>query len=150
MMRWAQTSRADMDHVATHLRSADRFEAMALHGWSAHQALRFSAANSMICRSIRSGSGGCLGVAGVTPSGVVWLLSTDELKFTDPRFLRGAREWVDGLAAAQLFPVLENWLLAQNRAAAAWLRWLGFTVEEPEPIGVGNVSFCHAWRKSRW
>ena len=36
---------------------------------------------------------------------------------------------------------LVNWVDDRNTCAIRWLKWMGFTIHEPEPYGVANLPF---------
>lgn len=80
---------------------------------------------------------------------MIWLLATDELLATAShrrQFIRGGRQWVDGLLSSGRFPFLENWALSSNTTTLRWLEHLGFTVDTPQPMGRGCQLFSHFWR----
>lgn len=152
-MNWGPVTQASMVRVADRMSSADRREVQLSHGWGPWEAVSNSCRFSVIQRCIYGDNGDPVGLCGVTRTGVIWLLQTDALLQTAAcrrRFARESRQWVEGLVASQLFPVLENWVLNRNVSALRWLRWLGFAVEPPEPMGPGYCLFHHAWRKSQW
>lgn len=75
-------------------------------------------------------------IAGVTVSGLLsnkaspWLIphSSNVNKYSR-RFLVHGKKWVEYLS--ERYPVLENWVHAENPRAIEWLKWLGFTIGEP-------------------
>lgn len=82
--------------------------------------------------------------AGDAPGeGCPWMVGTTALATLRARkdVLRISRAAIAEFQS--LFPVLRNAVDARNTTAIAWLRWLGFTVGTPEPIGVGGAPFCH-------
>lgn len=82
---------------------------------------------------------------GVSPAailgstGVPWLLSSPAVDRHPVTFLRHSRALVDDLHDG--FPVLRNYVDARYIRCIRWLRWLGFTVEPPVPIGVHRMPF---------
>lgn len=71
--------------------------------------------------------------------GVPWLLGTSEIDNMPVSFLRASRDYYARYCHA--FPQMENWVLAENKVSADWLRWLGFDMEEPAPFGIFGAKF---------
>jgi hypothetical protein len=152
-MRWDAVTPDRARAVADGLRGLDRVEVLNIYGWSPTQAVMNSIQNSTVQRCICADDGKPLAVCGVTNQGVVWLLATDELLCTERRrrqFLRDGTKWVDGLASSQLWPVLENWVMASNTRTLRWLRWMGFAVGRASADFDASVPLCHVRRGGRW
>lgn len=148
-MNWEDPTPARVQRVAQRMRHQDRLEVLYSHHWSPEEALRESMARSSIQRCICGDNGQAVGICGVAQGTVIWLLATDELLATAShrrQFIRGAKEWVDGLLASNEFEVLENWVLASNTVALRWLKHLGFKVDVAAPLGRSAQLFCHVWR----
>lgn len=45
------------------------------------------------------------------------------------------------------YSYLENLVWAEHERAIVWLRWLGFTVEEPKPVGHKGAMFRRFWKR---
>lgn len=89
---------------------------------------------------------------GVTPhmagEGVPWMVATTDL---DDVRVQKALLRISPPVIAQfnaLFPLLFNTVDDRNVAAKRWLRWLGFTVSEPEPTGCDGELFCPFFRSA--
>lgn len=68
-------------------------------------------------------------IYGVVPSltkgvGLPWMVCTDELKASPMTFMRTCREWVSN--QSESYPVLTNFVLAENELHIKWLKWCGF------------------------
>lgn len=147
-MNWADPTPARVQRVARMLRHQDRLEVLYSHQLSGEQAVEESWRRSKICRCIDGDDGQAVGICGVNDN-TIWLLATDELLATAShrrQFIRGGRQWVDGLLNSGRFLLLENWALASNTTTLRWLRHLGFTIDTPEPMGRSCMLFCHFWR----
>ncbi len=146
-MKWSEPTSARVQHIAIHLRYQDELEVLYSHGLAGKDAVERSWKNSAICRCIDGDDGRPVGICGVNGS-AIWLLGTDGLLATPShrrQFIRGGREWVDGLLAGG-HDFLENWALASNRATLRWLTHLGFQIDTPQPRGRSAQLFCHFWR----
>lgn len=75
----------------------------------------------------------------VSSVGVPWLLSTDLVESVPVTVARQSRVYFDRIARA--FPIMENYVLAENVHAVGWLNWLGFDMQEPKPYGAFGASF---------
>jgi hypothetical protein len=54
----------------------------------------------------------------------IWLLGSGRIKNIQREFLRHSRSWVDKLN--EKYPILTNFIYAENHVHVHWLRWLGF------------------------
>lgn len=128
----------DCARVALDMREADKVEAMAMALAGPFEAVSWSIGASLESFAGRvDGRAVCLfgvGVASLAPLvGRPWLLATDELDAFALPFLRRNRRVIENWAVR--FPVLENWVDARHTVAVRWLRWLGFTLDDPAPFG---------------
>ena len=78
-------------------------------------------------------------VYGVAPTrvygvGSVWMLASDDIGRIRKQFVAGCREKVEMMN--RMFPVLCNWVHAENTVAVNWLRWLGFEVQAADSRGM--------------
>ena len=72
-------------------------------------------------------------------SGVVWLLGCDLAKKHKRVFLKISKPIIDEMLT--ICPRLSNMVHAKNKASIRWLKWLGFTIEEPVPHGPDKELF---------
>lgn len=88
---------------------------------------------------------------GVSPGelgeGRPWMVGTEDLDRFAVVFLRRCRKQVE--AMLDMFPVLANYVSADNVRAIEWLRWLGFTIEPSLPWGPRRQLFrrFELWRE---
>jgi hypothetical protein len=73
------------------------------------------------------------------PVGVPWLLATDELEALAFSFLKKSRPVVQEMAVG--FSGLENWVSEENKISQKWLLFCGFTLYEPQVVGVEKKLF---------
>lgn len=126
------------------LRRADREEIDALTGGDPQEALAESVARSASAwAGLADGALVCLfGVVPASPAGnagIPWLLGADSVAAYGRPFLRRNRAYVR--AMLRDFPVLANVVDARNAVSIRWLRWLGFTLGTPTPMGVRGLPF---------
>lgn len=135
------------DHVATvadRMRPADVAEVAAMSGRSPHDALAFSLSRSSFAwTAILDGQPEVMFGVGdlnvLTRSGSPWLLGTDAVEREYRMFLRQSRDWSEQLF--ERYDVLRNFVDDRNEVSKRWLRWLGFTLLDPIPIGVNGEMF---------
>lgn len=77
-------------------------------------------------------------------TGVPWVLAMDTLLGVKRDFLRQSRIYVAPMQ--EKFPLLENFVHADNALAIRWLRWCGFTVAG-EPEVINGERFFRFWRE---
>lgn len=75
----------------------------------------------------------------LSDTGIPWMIGTDGIDQYSKAFLRRSL-WVVAMWRSD-YPVLRNWVDVRNKTAIRWLRWLGFTLNEPEPYGVAGLPF---------
>lgn len=68
-----------------------------------------------------------------------WLLGAKELPRHSRTFLRLNRLYTRHIRNE--YAILENYVDARNALAIRWLRWLGFTIWEPQPFGPDQLPF---------
>jgi len=121
----------DCKQLAKVMRESDRKEVMASHGHTPYEALLNSYTVSDSCYSwIYKGK--VIAMCGVSTMekrvGSPWLLGSDELTST-PRvtfsLLRESLRWIKHHQTK--YPMLVNYVHAENKASLEWLKHLGFT-----------------------
>jgi hypothetical protein len=130
--------------ILEHVRDADREELWSLYMMTPEQVLRQSFDQSCMCwTGLMDGDPVCM--FGVTRAsvlvntGIPWLIGTDLLERHQIAFLRKSKICVDVMLS--IFGKLENCVDVRNTRAVLWLKWLGFTFSEPEPLGPFQMPF---------
>ena len=149
-MQWVY--QPDVDHVldvAENLRKVDEEEVSLSHNINGREAVIESWAYSDIIRGMVTDDGVACGLCGVVGQRI-WMLGTDRL--TENRKARWqlcveGRKWVDE-TIKELNAPLFNQVYSKNTESIRWLKYLGFTVERPRPIGLSGALFCDFWRNS--
>lgn len=139
--------KATTDHIqdiASAIRESDRAELWAGAGVSPEDALRLSlVASSAAWTAIAGGSVVCM--FGVSPSpvlqgvGVPWMIGTSNLDRHSRGLLRDSRPFLRDMFENYL--TLANYVDDRNTRSIRWLRWLGFTIEAPQPTGPFGLPF---------
>jgi len=71
--------------------------------------------------------------------GVPWLIGTNAIERHYRTFGKHSIKYAR--LFEQAFPQMENFVLAENHITARWLKWLGFDMGEPTPMGFSNAPF---------
>lgn len=137
--------------IVPRLREADVEEIRAMTGMEPKIPLAFSIANADPGWAAEA-DGRVEAVFGVgpvanahCPTGRPWLVGTDEVAKHPVMFYRLSRGIVDAMKAR--YDQLINWVDARNELSIRWLKWLGFHIEDPEPMGVEGLPFhCFWWK----
>lgn len=140
---------ADIEHVAAHLRDADRDECRAV-GRDGDRAVQRAAAAAFETMAGRiNGVPICLfGIGLPSLFGSVarpWMLGTDDVVDNPVVFVRHSKKVVAGWLVE--YPFLENWVDERNHVSIAWLRWLGFTIDPAAPYGLRGEPFHRFWMR---
>lgn len=138
---------AGMDHVATiaaRMRKADAEEVWASSRSSPVQALMLS-----LNQSAQAWTGmvdgqpevmfGVADLNVLTATGAPWLLGTNAVLDHYREFLRQSVWWRERLL--ERYDVLKNFVHDDNVVSKRWLKWLGFTLHDPMPLGRGGEAF---------
>lgn len=130
--------------VGAAARPADRQELWASHRLTPRRAIEGGMIVSPDARTaLFDGVPAC--VFGCNPGSLLggqatpWMIGTPLLERYPLAFLRRSRPVVADWAAR--YTALRNHVDARNTLAVAWLRWLGFSIGEPEPYGVDQLPF---------
>lgn len=147
-MRWAEPTAEFAVTIAENLRQADVTEVALSDRLTAYEAVRTSWANADLCMGIETDDGVPCGLTGLNGDRI-WLLGTEDLTATRRRRLqlcREGRHWVER-CAQRAGCRIGNDVYAKNTESIKWLKALGFTVEQPRPIGMSGALFSNFWRE---
>jgi len=135
----------DARELAPVLRAEDRAEVLAL-GEDPVDGLLQSLAAAREAWTWRHGSR-IICMAGVAPlsligsTGIPWLLGSPLVAVHRRAFMLETRRMVAHWLT--VFPLLRNVVDSRYEAAIRWLRWLGFAIGEPFPLGSGSFRVVH-------
>ena len=140
----------DVYALAADLRVEDVYELQASSRLTILQQIEHAVAVSMHPGAAFGPDGELLCLFGAAPIGLMddiaapWCLGTDHL-FRFPQALaKGAQRFF--LQIGQQYPRLMNYVDARNTTSIAWLRRMGFEIDEPEPFGHLKMPF-HRFHK---
>lgn len=72
-------------------------------------------------------------------TGSPWLLGTETALKYKRHFLTQVPDAIDEMLT--ICPKLFNYVHAENKVSIKWLKWIGFTLDEPLPYGCDNALF---------
>jgi len=72
-------------------------------------------------------------------TGVVWMLGANRAMNYKKEFFRQTEQVISEMLT--ICPYLCNMVHSKNKNSIAWLKWLGFTIEEPVPHGPDDELF---------
>jgi hypothetical protein len=75
-----------------------------------------------------------------------WMLAAEGLEKHSRVFLRMSVNYVKEIKT--WYDLLENHVDARNEKTVKWLKWLGYTIDDPEPFGVEGFPF-HRFQMER-
>lgn len=143
----AATERDIDDLLHTGLRRQDAAEVFAALGMTdLRKLLERGVADSYDPGAARGADGKLWCIFGVVPygsaltdTGLLWALSTDEMERHPVALTAATARYIEH--ARQRYPRLVNFVDARNRPSIRWLKRLGFTMDEAQPYGVGQLPF---------
>lgn len=142
----------DVAKVAAHMREIDRKELALMGELQPLEALEKSLELSQYCRCIEL-DGEPVALFGVrrpfvlSRNGLIWLLGTEELAKMKKSFVMNSLKYVkEGFEYADR---LENYVWIENRLSIRWLKWCGFTFDEPKPYGAKQALFLHFYQEKK-
>ena len=126
------------------MRKSDIHEIWASHHATPKDALKRGFKNSFLCLSILINNK-VIAMFGISTEylmgerATIWLLAAPELEQIKLRFLKHSRKFVDMFL--EYYPILENYVHANNRASIKWLKFLRAEIDDPKHYGVENELF---------
>jgi len=118
----------EANYLSTRLRQEDIDECKANANVSPKEALLIGVQHSHLPFTVYNKEHNPVMIMGVIPQGknlgMIWLLSSPEIKNMPLTFLRNCKTVLD--CYNQTFPVLYNYIDARNKLHINWLKWLGF------------------------
>lgn len=134
----------DINCLAANLRPADLEEIKASSTLPPHQALINSLKTSThVWTGFVDGELTC--VMGVGPrcaisqEGTPWMIGTPAIDRHAVTFLRHCRDVLQQMLSA--YPYLRNYVDMRNTKSIRWLKWLGFTIQDPVLYGPRKLPF---------
>lgn len=132
--------RTTVEHVAElapKLRQADRDEILALAGYDPEHVLWQSYYHSDMCWSILIDDEvvGIFGCGDCCP----WMLGSERLPEAGKAIAVRGRRYIDFMLRRTGF--LWNYVHADNTESLRWLKWCGFEIMPPQPIGIHGELF---------
>ncbi|EQB0487505.1 hypothetical protein ACYAO4_004021 [Cronobacter turicensis] len=127
-----------IEEMLPNVRQADINEFLAISGQTPREVMEHGIRISTFCCAGMV-NGKVVTLFGVAPAsilsgrGIPWLVATDDLQKYQRPFLRRCRHVVNAMLMP--YPYLENYVDERNHVAKAWLKWLGFHLEDPAPYG---------------
>lgn len=124
------------------VRQADIDELRAL-GATPEQCLRLGLQHSARATTVflHGEPAGVVGIIDYRDYRLPWAVFTTAIDRHPLPFLRGGRAWMRGVSG-----LLLNYVDARNTMTIRWLKWLGFTIDDPIPYGVNGEPFSRFWR----
>lgn len=146
-MAKVEFAKPTLDHaiyIADHMRKADVAEVWAAARKTPREAMVDGLLMSDLSVIVMVNDQPCAMLGMVTQSiltgtGVVWMLGTDESMNHRKLFLELSPPVINEMLNA--CPSLFNYVHVDNKKSIRWLKWLGFTIDEPSPYGVGGELF---------
>lgn len=140
-----------IDQLKGRLREADEREAWAMAQVSADIGMQLSYDRALLCWVALLDDVPFL-VFGVSrksllsDTGTPWMLATDQITEASMAVLKLSKYYINTML--NIFERLEHYVDARNEISKNWLKWCGFTLCDPEPIGPGRYMF-HKFYKNR-
>lgn len=138
----------DVQYLADHIREEDRQEIWHISRKTPLEAFQsgYDVSEPPFTIEWKGVPVAMFGVSGEGTVGVPWMLATDDLKRIKKDLLRECRGYVNDML--KKYPFLTNQVWAENIIHIRWLIWLGFTFEEPEPMGPDNEMFIRFYKEA--
>lgn len=139
---------AHAESIAANARAADVQEFLAMSGDSPIEVLQraLQRDHQAVCGLVDGvpvTMWGCASGAIAGGVGLPWMVGSKHLDRHALYFLYHCRDHVATMR--DRFGFLCNWVDARNVRAVQWLRWLGFTLETPQPAGIAGLPFHKFW-----
>lgn len=131
-------------HVAANLRESDLEELEVIYGTDPYETFMSGLEMSDVCQVLTL-DGEAISLFGVHEGHTVelghpWMVGTEKLNHEKRTLLTVGREIVQGWLG--LYPVLLNIVLAKNKPTINYIKLLGFTVLDPQPLDGCEEDVC--------
>lgn len=141
----------DVVYLSPRLRDVDRLEIKFISGNSAEKSILFGFQYSDKCLVGTANDEpicifGVKNYSSLSDRGIIWMLGTAEVSNHSIRFLRECKSQLNFMISDMRY--LENWVYCENKVTIRWLKWLGFKVESPKPVGLNGELFCHFYMEN--
>jgi len=153
MIEWVKPTAALVESIAADMRQADVEEVWASNHHTPIESMMKGWALSDFSTIAVNEIGEPLVMIGLvkrdvlTGSGVVWMLGANRAMKHKKEFFTQTKPVIDEMLTICLR--LCNMVHSKNTNSITWLKWLGFTIEEPEPHGPDNELF-HRFHLERY
>jgi hypothetical protein len=142
----------DAIYLSTRLRKSDIEEVYASHEMDAGIALKEAFVRSSMCWTGLNGDRpvamfGCNAPSVMATSASPWMLGTDELDRAAIGIGRASLYYINKML--ERYDYLENFIDARQKKSIRWLKWCGFTIEEPFPVGRHGEMFHRFWKEKK-
>lgn len=144
VIKFEKPTLAMVEHIAANMRDEDRREVWAssnstpyealFNGWNASHLVTVVTVNNIPCVML-----GLVKRDVLSGHGVPWLLGTEGALKHRRQFLKLSPPVIEEML--NVCPVLYNYVHVENTLSIVWLRWLGFTIMNPEPYGANGELF---------
>jgi len=137
-------TKEDVEYIIEHARAEDVAEVEALDGSTIRECLE-DTPNLLDCSQVWEVNGKPVAIFGITKQngplnvGIIWLLATDELHKYTMKFARYCKEVFEKMSRGYAY--LFNYIHTENKTSIEWLKWLGFKVSDPIPLGHKGANF---------
>ena len=137
MVEFRKPTPEAIQFIAENMREADRIEVWASNRHTPLEALEISMRRSKKSLIVY-GDGIPLTALGIvlrgflSDVGIPWLLSTEQALKHRKQFLKLSPPVIEEML--DICPKLINYVHAENKLSIRWLKWLGFTIDDPTPL----------------
>lgn len=146
MLELRDATEADVEALVPNLRATDLAEVAAGTGRAPREVLadgvRLGGALAVVVNGELVAIAGCHAEP-ENGIGCPWMLGTDGVERHAFEFLRASRRVVRDWC--RRYGYLLNFVHADHEVSIRWLQWLGFTVDDPHPLGVRGELFRPFW-----
>lgn len=144
VVRYERPTDDAIKFIADNMRQGDAIEVMASGEHTPIEALTLSVKSSdsavvVFIDDVPVAAFGLVRRDYLSGSGVPWLLSAEQALAHRRKFLELSPQVIDEML--QICPKLVNFVHSENKVSIRWLKWLGFVLEEAEPIGKNGAMF---------
>ena len=135
----------DIAYIADNMRDADAAEVMAMSGSSPLNSLLQGVRRSEYKSVITINDEPCA-VLGLKLCGLLsdravpWMLGTDLVVENKRLFITETAKVIEQMV--KIRPLLYNYTHYDNKVIIRWLKYCGFNVHKPVPMGINNELFC--------
>jgi hypothetical protein len=148
VIRFERATEAHIAELSPNIRRVDRDEIWAAAHMTPEESIRIGLnGDAWACYFDNEMAAifGCKPITILSDEACPWMIATHVIERRPKMFLKHCRPVME--ACQERYSLLVNYADDRNETVKRWVKWLGFTLFDPEPYGIEGLPFCRFERR---